>query len=68
MDNVGNGGNSAADPRRPGMGKVDFSSFFAGLGGLSEAFEKSPHGAQWVGWLAALAIVCYTIVSVNKRR
>lgn len=50
------------------MGKLDFSSIFVGLAGLSEAFEKSPHGAQVIGLLAALAIVCYTIVSFNKKR
>jgi hypothetical protein len=49
------------------MGKVDLSSFFAGLAALPEAFEKYPRGAMWVGGLAALAIICHTIVSFNKK-
>lgn len=50
------------------MGKVDLSIFFAGLVALLGAFERYPRGARWIGCLAALAIVCYTIISFNKTR
>jgi hypothetical protein len=50
------------------MGKFDLSSFFAGLAALSEAFEKYPHGALWVGSLVALAIICRTIIGISKKR
>lgn len=51
------------------MGKVDFlSTYLAALGALPQAFEKYPHGAMWVGGLTGLAMVCYTIVSIYKKR
>jgi hypothetical protein len=50
------------------MGNLNLSTFFAVLGALPEAFEKYPHGAIWVGGLIAFALVCHTIVSLNKKR
>jgi putative effector of murein hydrolase len=50
------------------MGKLDLSNFFAGLAVLPEAFEKYPNGAMWVGGLLALAMVCFTIVSIYKKQ
>lgn len=50
------------------MVKADvLSTCLAALAALPEAFEKYPNGAMWVGGLAALAIVCQTIVSVKKK-
>jgi hypothetical protein len=50
------------------MGKVDLSACLQALAALPEAFEKYPHGAMWVGGLAALGMVCYTIVSIYSKR
>jgi hypothetical protein len=50
------------------MGKFDLSTCLMALAALPEAFEKYPHGAMWVGGLAALGMVCYTIVAVYSRR
>jgi hypothetical protein len=50
------------------MGKWDLSSCLTALAGLPEAFEKYPHGAMWVGGLTGLAMVCYTIVNIYKKR
>jgi hypothetical protein len=50
------------------MGNLNLSTLIAALGALPETFEKYPHGAMWVGGLVALALVCQTIVSVNKKR
>lgn len=50
------------------MGNLSLSTLIAALGALPEAFEKYPHGAMWVGGLVALALVCHTIISVNKKR
>ena len=50
------------------MGKFDLSTCLTALAALPEAFEKYPHGAMWVGGLAALGIVCYTIINVHNKR
>jgi hypothetical protein len=50
------------------MGSLNLTTFFAALGALPEAFEKYPRGAMWVGGLVALALICQTIISVNKKR
>jgi uncharacterized membrane protein YjjB (DUF3815 family) len=50
------------------MRKVDLSKCLAALVGLLMGFEQYPRGAMWVGGLAALGMVCYTIVSLNKNK
>jgi hypothetical protein len=50
------------------MGKVELSTFLTALAALPVVFEKYPRGAMWVGGLVALAMICYTIISVNKKR
>jgi len=50
------------------MARVELSDYFEVLVALLEAFEKYPCGAMWVGGLLALAIVCYTFVSVYKSK
>lgn len=50
------------------MEKIDLSNCLLALAALPEAFEKHPHGAMWVGGLLALSIICYTIVSIQKKR
>lgn len=50
------------------MARVELSDYFEVLMALLEAFEKYPRGAMWVGGLLALAIICYTFVSVYKSK
>lgn len=50
------------------MGKIDLSNCLQALAALPEAFEKYPHGAMWVGGLAALGMVCYTVSVVFSKR
>jgi len=51
------------------MIKADvLSTCLQALGTLPETFEKYPDGAAWVGGLVALAMVCYTIISLQKKR
>ena len=50
------------------MARVELSDYFEVLAALLEAFEKYPRGAMWGGGLLALAIICYTFVSVYKSK
>lgn len=67
-NNYGNGSASLPKATEARMGKWDLSSCLTALAGLPEAFEKYPHGAMWVGGLTGLAMVCYTIVNIYKKR
>ena len=50
------------------MVKADvLSTCLAALAALPEAFEKHPHGAIMVCGLVALAMVCYTVISIKKK-
>lgn len=50
------------------MGNLSLSTLIAALGALPETFEKYPHGAMWIGGLTALAMICFTIISVHGKR